>query len=138
VGFTGISATTATGNECTNVTVTHNVVGSVVNSGTYSAAGIALVAAASGNNLIANNMVSGVSSNGTGGDFGAGIIVGGGTGSTTEVYYNTVSMQGTITGSTAATQASACLAITNTTAPTISIKNNILSNTQLGNTSATV
>jgi hypothetical protein len=46
-------------------------------------------------------------------------------------------MQGTIPGSTAATQASACLAITAATAPTLDVKNNIFVNTQVGNTGAT-
>ena len=135
---TSVSSTTSTGNEVTNATVTKNVIGSVVNSGTFSAVGIAVASAASGTTLLANNMISGVAANGTSGDFAAGIILGGGTGSITNVYYNTVSMQGTITGATAASQTSACLAVTNSTAPTLDLRNNIFSNTQLGNTGATL
>ncbi|MBK9449281.1 MAG: HYR domain-containing protein [Bacteroidetes bacterium] len=132
------STTTSAGNEVTNATVTHNVIGSVINSGTFSAAGISLASATSGTTLIANNMISGVSANGTSGDFAAGILLGGGS-ATVNVLHNTVSMQGTITGATAASQVSACLAITAATAPTnLTIRNNIFSNTQVGNTSATV
>jgi len=138
VGLTAISATTSAGNEVTNATVTNNVIGSVVNSGTFSAAGIAVAAATSGTTLIANNMISGVAANGTSGDFAAGIIVGGGVGSTTNVYHNTVAMQGTIAGATAATQTSACLAVTNSTAPTLDLRNNIFTNTQIGNSGATI
>ncbi len=136
---TSVSTTTASGNEVTNATVTKNTIGSVVNSGTFSAVGIAVAAATSGTSILANNMVSGVMANGTSGDFGAGIILGGGTGSTTKLYYNTVMMQGTIAGATAATQTEACVAVTASSAPTsVELRNNILVNKQLGNTSATV
>ena len=135
---TSVSATSSSGNEVTNATVSNNIIGSVVNSGTFSAVGIAIASATSGTTTLSNNMISSVAGNGTTGDFSAGIILGGGAGSTTNLYHNTVSMQGTITGSTAATQTSACLAVTNSTAPTINLKNNIFSNTQIGNTSATL
>src|SRR5439155_25911771 len=87
---------------------------------------------------ISNNVISGVVANGTSGDFSGGIVLGGGTGSTTNVYFNSVSFSGTITGATAASQVAACLAVTASTAPTLDIRDNIFSNTQLGNTSATV
>ncbi|MBK8546787.1 MAG: hypothetical protein IPL63_05180 [Saprospiraceae bacterium] len=135
---TSVSATTSAGNEVTNATVTNNTIGSVVNSGTFSAVGIAVASAASGTTLIANNMISGVAANGTSGDFSAGIILGGGTGSITNVYNNTVSMQGTISGGSAATQTSACLAVTNSTEPVLDLRNNIFTNTQLGNSGATL
>jgi hypothetical protein len=139
MGFIATQSTTTTaGNDVTNATVTNNVIGSVINSGTFSAAGISLASATSGTTLIANNMVYGVAANGTGGDFAAGILLGGGS-ATVNVLHNTVSMQGTITGGTAASQVSACLAITAATAPTnLTLRNNIFSNTQVGNTSATV
>ena len=141
VGFTnsGLSSSTFAGNECTNVTITNNVIGSVVNSGSFSAGGIALASAASGTSLIANNMISGVAANGTSTDFGGGIILGGGVGTTINVFHNTVSMQGTITGTSSASSVSLALAYTNSTPPTnLNIKNNVLSNTQVGNTSATL
>jgi trimeric autotransporter adhesin len=138
-GFgTAIGATTSTGNEVVNATITQNTIGSVVNSGTFSAYGIGVSAATSGTTTIANNMISGVMANGTSGDIAAGIALGGGTGSSTKVYNNTVAMQGTILGGTAATQTSTCLAVTNSTAPTLDVRNNILTNTQIGNTGATL
>ncbi len=130
LGLSAISTTTFTGNEVTNATVARNNIGTVVNTGTYSAAGIAVASAASGTNLIANNLVSGVSANGTSGDFGAGIILGGGAGSTTQAYYNTVSMSGTQTGGG---YPNIALAIGGTT-PVVDVRNNILSNTQVTGT----
>ena len=81
LGATGLSTSGFTGNEVTNATITNNIIGSVRNTGTFSAAGLFVAPATSGTNLIANNMVSGVSANGTSGDFGVGIFIGGGTGS---------------------------------------------------------
>ncbi|MEO6596724.1 MAG: cadherin-like beta sandwich domain-containing protein, partial [Planctomycetota bacterium] len=139
LGFgTAMSATTSAGNEVTNATVSRNIVGSVINSGTFSAYGIGLSAATSGTSTIVNNVVYGVAANGTSGDFGGGIVLGGGLGSTTNVYFNSVSFSGTITGATAASQTAACLAVTTSTAPTLDIRDNVFSNTQLGNTSATL
>ncbi len=140
VGFTnsGFSATSPGTNECTNVTISNNIIGSVTNSGTFSAVGIGLGATNSGTSLISNNMISGVNANGTAGDIGIGIVIGGGTGNV-KVYHNTVSMQGTITGGTAASQTSACLGFTSSTIPTnVDIRNNIFTNTQVGNTGATL
>lgn len=125
-GFSGISTSTFTGNEVTNATINRNYVGVVKQTGTYSAVGIGLAAAASGTSVISNNMVAGVSSNGTSGDFGAGIMIGGGTGSTTRLLYNSVSMTGTQTGGN---YPSFAMAIGGTT-PTVEIRNNILLNTQ--------
>ncbi|MBK6565787.1 MAG: hypothetical protein IPG18_11470 [Saprospiraceae bacterium] len=68
---TGVGSTTFAGNEVTNASVTNNIIGSVVNSGTFSAVGIAVASAASGTTLIANNMISGVAANGTSGDIGS-------------------------------------------------------------------
>ncbi|MDQ2793494.1 MAG: T9SS type A sorting domain-containing protein [Bacteroidota bacterium] len=125
-GFTGISTSTFTGSEVTNATINRNYVGLVKQSGTYSATGIALAAATAGTTVISNNMVAGVSSNGTSGDFGAGIFIGGGAGSTTRLLYNSVSMTGTQTGGN---YPGFALAIGGTT-PTVEIRNNILLNTQ--------
>ena len=134
---TSLSTTITGGNEVTNAIITKNTIGTVIGTGTNSAVGIALGAATSGTSLIANNMVYGVSTNCTSPDYGAGITLGGGTGSTTQVYYNSVVMQGTITGATAATQTSTCLAVTNTSGITLDNRNNIYVNTQIGNTSST-
>ena len=132
-----MTATSTTSFEVSNASVTKNTIGNVINSGTFSASGISLAGATTGTNTIANNMVYGVASNGTSGDFGGGIVVGGGSGSTTRVYYNTVSMQGTVQGATAGTQTEAAFAVVSTTAPLLDIRNNIFSNTQLGNTGST-
>lgn len=141
LGFAATSgfSTTITGNAdgVSNATITNNSIGVVTNNATFSAIGIGLGNTISGTNLIANNMISGVAANSTSPDLSAGIVLGGGTGATTNVYHNTVVMQGALPGSTAATQASACLAVTATTAPTLDVKNNIFVNTQVGNTGAT-
>jgi len=139
VGF-GISFSGATtvASEVTNATITNNIIGNVVGSGTASSLGIALSAATGGTSLIANNMVYGVISNATSPDIAAGIVSGGGAGSTTNVYHNTVAMQGTITGASAATQTSACLAVTAAAAPVLDIRNNIFTNTQVNNSGTTM
>ncbi len=136
VGNSFINSTTGL-NEVTNATVTKNIINSIVNNGTNSAAGISLAAATSGTTLIANNMIGGVSANGTSSDFAAGIMLGGGTGSVTNVYYNTSVMNGTIQGAATGSTQSFALAVTNTTAPTLDFRNNILLNTQLPNASGT-
>ncbi len=97
-GFFGISSTTFTGNEVTNAVIARNVIGQVTQTNTFSAVGIAVASASSGTTLIANNSIYGVGANGTSPDFGAGIYLGGGAGSTTQVYFNSVSMTGTFTG----------------------------------------
>jgi Calx-beta domain len=127
LGLTSWTATTFTGNEVTNATVIRNNIGVVVNTGTNSAAGIAVASAASGTNLIANNFISGVTANSTPGDIAAGIFLGGGTGSTTNVYFNSVSMTGD--RGTGTTASSLALAIGGTN-PIVNARNNILYNTQ--------
>ena len=98
LGLTAISTTSFTGNEVTNATVSRNVIGTVTNTGTFSAVGIGVASATSGTNQISNNFIYGVGANGTSGDFGSGIFLGGGVGSTTQVYFNSVSMTGTLHG----------------------------------------
>ncbi|GAB3830642.1 hypothetical protein GCM10028821_19310 [Hymenobacter jeollabukensis] len=120
------STSTFTGSEVTNATISRNYIGAVRQTGTYSAAGIGLASAASGTTTIDNNFVAGVSSNGTSGDYGVGIFVGGGSGSTTRVVFNSVSMTGTQTGGN---YPGFALAIGGTT-PTVEVRNNILLNTQ--------
>ncbi|MBK7244875.1 MAG: HYR domain-containing protein [Saprospiraceae bacterium] len=122
LGLTTISGTGFTGNEVTNTTVSKNMVGVISNTGTFSSCGITAASATSGTNIIDNNIVSGVFANGTSGDFAAGIFLGGGVGSTTKVYYNTVQLSGTGTGGS---QNNVALAIGGVT-PIVDIKNNIL------------
>ncbi|HUR66989.1 MAG TPA: HYR domain-containing protein [Chitinophagaceae bacterium] len=113
-----------------NATITFNKIGIITNSGTFAAAGIALGNTVSGTQLIANNTVSGVAANGTATDFSVGLWLEGGTG-TTNVYNNTVAMQGTQPGASSGTQTSAALGI-RTLATPVNINNNIFSNTQIG------
>jgi hypothetical protein len=137
-GATGGFSVTTTGiaDATSNVTISNNTIGIISQSGTFSAVGIALGNTISGTSLISNNTIYGVSANGTSGDYGGGILLGGGSGQV-NVYYNTVSMQGTISGATAASQASTCLAITASTPPLVDLRNNIFTNTQLGNAGST-
>ncbi|MBM3922658.1 MAG: hypothetical protein FJ340_05560, partial [Sphingomonadales bacterium] len=120
-----ISTTPPTsGNEVTNATVSANLIGSIRGANQYGAGGILVSPSTSGINLIVNNMISGVAANGTGGDCGIGIMVAGGSGSTTRVYHNSVAMSATLTGGSGPNIA---LAVSNN--PTIDIKNNILAST---------
>jgi len=141
MGMSALSgiATTNTGiaDGVSNVTLTNNNVGTVTQSGTFAAAGIAVGNTISGTTLIANNMVTGVNCNGTSTDFGGGIVVGGGS-AQLNVFHNSVAMQGTITGATAASSVSTCFAVTSATPAPLNIKNNLFINTQAGNASATL
>ncbi len=130
LGLTSISTSSFSGNEVTNATVLRNRIGKVTNTGTYSAVGISLASATSGTTLLANNEVYGVASNGTGGDFGAGIYLGGGTGSTTQVYYNSISMTGTLTGGSYPNYALAIGGVD----PIVDVRDNALYNTLVNGT----
>ena len=123
-GNNAISTSITTGNEVTNATVTNNILNNITQTNTYSCVGIAVAGATSGTNLIANNMVSGVLSNGTGGDFSSGIFIGGATGGTTNVYYNSVNMSGTVSGASYPTFA---ISISGTN-PVVNLKNNLFVN----------
>ena len=98
---------------------------------TYSAAGISLSTTNYGTSRIANNSISSVVSNGTSGDFGAGIFVGsaGTTYATTQIYFNSVSMTGSRDVSSAANYPSFALAILGSN-PLSDIRDNVLYNTQ--------
>lgn len=135
VGFTPTTFTSGnTGtNECINTVISDNTIGSVANTGTFSAVGIAHGSSTSGTVLISNNMIYGVRSNATPSDYASGITLGGGTGATFNVYNNSVYMTGTITGGTNFSSTSACLSVTATSAPTLDIRNNIFVNDQVTN-----
>jgi len=96
-------------------------------SGIFAATGIA-VAGGTGTNTIANNMISGVNGNSTSPDFPAGIFVVGAAGSTTRLYYNSISMTGT-RGTSTSQLPSYGIAITGTNPP-IEMKDNIFYNIQ--------
>jgi hypothetical protein len=141
LGFGAVNgmATTGTGiaDGISNATITHNTIGAIVHTGTFGAVGIALGNTVSGTSLIANNMITGVICNATSPDMASGIVLGGGA-AQVNVYNNTVAMQGTITGTTAATMVSAALSIVAPTPGPLDIRNNIFTNTQQGNTGATL
>jgi subtilisin-like proprotein convertase family protein len=126
LGFSNNSTSTTitTGNEVTNATVTNNKLDNITQTNTYSCLGIAVSGAASGTNLIANNMLSGVVSNGTSGDFSSSIFIGGAAGGTTNVFYNAVNVTGTITG---ASYPNYAISISGSN-PVVNIKNNIFVN----------
>ena len=84
-----------------------------------------MASATSGHNQIFNNSIYGVGANGTTGDFGAAIFLGGGLGSTTQVYFNSISMTGTLTGSN---YPNYCLAIGGAD-PIVDVRNNVFFNT---------
>ncbi len=121
------NATSSGGNEVSNATVTRNAIGTVQQTNGLSAAGIVLAPATTGTTLVANNLVSGVASNGTGGEFGAGIfLIDSGTDSTTRIYANSVAMSGSLAGGD---QGHYALAV-NGGNPLLDVSDNILFDTQ--------
>ncbi|GAA4466461.1 hypothetical protein GCM10023093_20650 [Nemorincola caseinilytica] len=125
ITFASLGNSVTTGNEVTNATITYNTIDSFIADNAWSDAGIAVAGAASGTTTIANNMISRVLGHGTGGDITAGIFVGGVAGSVVNVYYNTVSLSGTLTG---ATYPSFAICITGSD-PAVNIRDNIFVNT---------
>jgi hypothetical protein len=126
LGTTSASTTTVTGGGVINANVSRNRIDGVL-SGIFAATGIA-VAGGTGTNTIANNMISGVNGNSTSPDFPAGILVVGAAGSTTRLYYNSISMTGT-RGTSTSQLPSYGIAITGTNPP-IEMKDNIFYNIQ--------
>jgi|GEM_PF-2691768 len=124
----GIMTATA-GDSVTNAIITRNKVATIVapSSTGWTAVGIAVAPVTTGTTLIANNMVSGVTSQATSPDYTCGIYTRCGTGSTTQIYYNSVYMSGD--RGSAATMPSMALAIAGTD-PVVDIRDNILMNTQ--------
>lgn len=125
-----IIGTSTTGNDVTNATVTYNKLDSISQTNTYSCLGIAVAGVSSGTTLIANNMIAGVISKGTGSDLSSGIFIGGAPGGVTNVFYNSVNVTGTLTGGTYPSYA---IAISGSN-PIVTLKNNIFVN---NNTAAT-
>ena len=136
IGTQSLVNSSTTGFDVTNATVTRNSIGSVVQTVTYSAFGIALVSGTSGTNTVANNMVSGVIANATSGDFVAGMFAIPGAGSTTQIYHNSVSMTGA-RGADTSQYGSFGLAIGGATDNPIDVRDNALYNTQTQSGGAT-
>ena len=136
-GTQGIATTTTTtSGGVINALIARNKINGVSQDATFSAAGILVAGITGGTNTIANNMITGVTCDGDGGDLPAGIFVTGVTGSTTRLYYNSVSMTGDRSALlTPATDMypSFALAI-NGTDPIVELKNNIFYTTQTATT----
>ncbi|MEP6944790.1 MAG: choice-of-anchor Q domain-containing protein, partial [Acidobacteriota bacterium] len=126
LGIQSLTTATSAGNDVTNATVSRNIIGSIRNTGTFSACGICIAPALSGITKITNNVISGVSANGTASHLSTGIFAGGGTGSTTQIYFNSVSMTGTQTGGNGKSYGIAVAGGD----PIVDIRNNAVVNTQ--------
>ncbi len=135
LGLASINTGIFIGNEVTNATCTNNKIGTVINTGTFAAAGITIANALTGTNTIANNMISGVFANGTAGDFAVGIFACGGPGSTTRIYHNSVSMSRSDLNT--GTSPNYALAIGGVT-PVVDVRNNILTSTGNNGTGANI
>lgn len=127
LGSGAILNSTSTGSEVTNAKIAYNKIDSIRQTGTFSACGIYFAPGTSGTSEISNNMISGVIANATSSDFTVGMFVTPAAGSTTNVYNNTVSMSGTITGGS---EESYAFALNGGTDPIVNIKNNIFVNNQ--------
>ncbi|MFY7886749.1 MAG: beta strand repeat-containing protein, partial [Dolichospermum sp.] len=113
------------GNEVVNATVVNNTIGTIRGASTFSAVGIYYTTTTNtGTTTIANNMLYDVQSNPTSGDIAAGILIGGVVG-TVNVFYNSVTLISTLSGST---QPSVAFA-SGVNSTTLNIRNNIFSST---------
>ena len=128
LGLTNFSSSEFTGDEVTNATVTRNRIDGIVSvtSQGLSAAGITVAEARSGVTTIANNMVSRVLSSSLDPDMTVGILAGGGVGTTTRIYFNSVGLAGSRGFATAPSFALAIGGVN----PTVDVRDNILSNTE--------
>jgi hypothetical protein len=122
------SSTAVASGGITNALVTRNRISGVSQTNTWGAAGIGIAGDVAGVNIIANNMITGVVSDSTAPDITAGIFVAGVSGSTTRIFYNSISMTGD-RGATAGLP-SYGIAITGVD-PTVELKNNIFYTTQV-------
>ncbi len=106
----------------TNALVNRNMI-NVTNAAGSSVFGIVLAPSTTGTNIIRNNAIYGLTGNATPSDFTCGIFVGGGAGSSTQVYHNSVNMSGAGTRTTH----SYALAIGGSD-PIVDVRNNVLVN----------
>jgi trimeric autotransporter adhesin len=130
IGTQQVDVTAVSGGGINNALVTNNKINGIVQTNSFSAAGIAVAGNSGSANTISNNMITGVISGGSSGDFPVGIFVAGATGSDTRIYHNSVSMTGN-RGITATQIPSYGIAITGTD-PTVELKNNIFYSIQEG------
>lgn len=111
-------------------TVTYNRISNVNTTADNSSFGIVVAPATVGTTLIANNSIAAITGGATPSDFNAGIYVGGGTGSTTNIYHNSVSMASNVFTAETRTTPSYALLIGGSN-PIVNIRNNALSNTSV-------
>ncbi|MEO6392222.1 MAG: carboxypeptidase-like regulatory domain-containing protein [Pyrinomonadaceae bacterium] len=129
VGANPIVNSATSGNEVVNAIVSRNVIGTITHTSNESSCGICIAATTSGTTQIDHNVITGVAGTGTFDNFFAGMFLGGGIGSTTKIYFNSISMSGT-SGGIASVERSYGLAI-NGNDPVVDIRNNIFYNTQV-------
>lgn len=132
IGTGGITATLISSGGVTGAMVNNNIVTGVINSTDVgnSAVGIAVSGAYTGlPNTLQNNMVSNVRSQAKNPAIVAGVFVTGAVGSTTKMYNNTISLSGD-RGSQSLQYPSYCVALSGLD-PSLEMKNNILSTTQI-------
>ncbi|MEX2190961.1 MAG: fibronectin type III domain-containing protein [Bacteroidota bacterium] len=116
-----------------NAVVTGNVIQDIVEESIQSAVGILIAATGSStNNLIANNMISGVRANGTSGNYAAGIGYHSGQGD--KVVFNSIRMEGDIDPSTSTAATGSNIGINVRGGSNLTVKNNIISADLASNT----
>lgn len=132
----GISITGTTG----GVTIQRNNISGVLNQSTSTFGSYGINVSGGNNNIIRNNFVSNINFDMTGGaafstTFGVfGIRIGAGTGH--QVYYNSVNMYGTPTGTATSSLLTAAIGIVATTSTGMDIRNNIFANKISGGTTS--
>ncbi len=125
LGVVVFSTGSVSGNEVINASVTRNTVASLTATSGNSTAGILTSPSASGTTLIANNTVGGLSAASTANAAAAGLAIGTSTGSTTQIYHNSVSLSASMPSVTGATYAIMVSGFT----PTLDLRNNAFVNT---------
>ena len=120
--------TAHTGSDVTNAQLIRNSIVNVAQTATGSAYGVIINSVTSGTTLVKNNMVSGVTSNTTPSDITCGILAGGGTGSITQIYNNSVYLLG---DRGAGTTSGSFAFVYGGGDPVMDIKNNVFANTQI-------
>ncbi|MFL6274081.1 MAG: FG-GAP-like repeat-containing protein [Blastocatellia bacterium] len=135
IGVGGNDGPTPPTTNVSSATVTRNMVHDIIEEKTFSALGIVLAGTGTpSSNVVANNVIYNVRTNGTSGDQGIGIDISAGNGDT--VAYNSISMTGDIDpgASTTATQSEAGIRIASTTPSNLNLKDNAISVDQTSNT----
>ena len=119
----------------TNSTITRNLVHDIVDENAGSAAGIVVAGTGTpSSNVVANNMVYNVHSNGASSNQTVGIGIGAGNGD--KVVFNTVSLTGDLdpSGAATATQSAVGIRISSVSTTNLTLKNNIVSADLTSNT----